>query len=239
MNNGAKYAMGKKKKSNRKGANKEYPAIKVQEEDDDGDDDDDGPPTESASTSEKKKKRKKGAPQELSSKIRVSRKQTIFHKLAREKSCDPRFQEESGDYQKHHFDKHYEFLNEYAEEEESALMKALKKVKNQTKKADLKEDLIKMRQTKSQETQKGRVDDIRQEFKRSQNKKRKTGGSQPYYLKKSEDKLIGLGARYLELKKKGRINKFVEKKRKKRSNKDHRWMPRARDDGDDGGLHDV
>ncbi len=34
--------------------------------------------------------------------------------------------------------------------------------------------------------------------------------------------------RYKELKKEGKLNKFMEKKRKKNSNKDHRWMPARR-----------
>ena len=36
--------------------------------------------------------------------------------------------------------------------------------------------------------------------------------------------------RYKDLKKEGKLNKFMEKKRKKNSNKDHRWMPTRRSD---------
>lgn len=36
--------------------------------------------------------------------------------------------------------------------------------------------------------------------------------------------------RYKELRKEGKLHKFMEKRRKKNSNKDHRWLPGRRGD---------
>jgi hypothetical protein len=47
-------------------------------------------------------------------------------------------------------------------------------------------------------------------------------------LKASEKKTMLLEEKYNELKKEGRLNQFMEKRRKKNSNKDHRWMPERR-----------
>lgn len=55
-------------------------------------------------------------------------------------------------------------------------------------------------------------------------------GKQPFYLKKSEKKRIGLLAQFKELKESGRLDKFMEKRRKKIATKDHRLLPVGRRD---------
>ena len=53
-------------------------------------------------------------------------------------------------------------------------------------------------------------------------------GKKPYYLKKSEQRRLELVAKYEELKKAGRLDKFMEKRRKKNAAKDHRYVPSQR-----------
>lgn len=68
---------------------------------------------------------------------------------------------------------------------------------------------------------------------RKEEREKVEAGKQPYYMKASEKKTMLLEEKYNELKKEGRLNQFMEKRRKKNSNKDHRWMPERRSfDGD-------
>ncbi|KAM0826050.1 hypothetical protein ACQ4PT_069145 [Festuca glaucescens] len=56
-------------------------------------------------------------------------------------------------------------------------------------------------------------------------------GKQPYYLKKSEIRQRKLMDKYNELKETGKLDAFIEKRRKKNASKDHRYMPYRRDGG--------
>jgi ribosomal RNA-processing protein 36 len=53
-------------------------------------------------------------------------------------------------------------------------------------------------------------------------------GKKPFFLKESAKKEIALEQRYEDLKKEGKLQKFLAKKCKKNSNKDHRWLPQGR-----------
>jgi len=53
-------------------------------------------------------------------------------------------------------------------------------------------------------------------------------GKKPFYLKKSEQKKEELVEKYQELKTSGKLDKFLEKRRKKNSAKDHRYVPYRR-----------
>ncbi|KAJ8032481.1 Ribosomal RNA processing protein 36-like [Holothuria leucospilota] len=50
-------------------------------------------------------------------------------------------------------------------------------------------------------------------------------GKKPYFLKKSDRKVLELAEKYKELKKSGKLEKYLAKKRKKNMSKDRRQMP--------------
>ena len=54
-------------------------------------------------------------------------------------------------------------------------------------------------------------------------------GKKPYFLKKSAVKDIILEEKFAELKKEGKLNSFLAKKRKKNTSKDRRTLPYARE----------
>lgn len=54
------------------------------------------------------------------------------------------------------------------------------------------------------------------------------GGKRPFYLKKSEQRRLELLAKYEELQASGKLDKFLEKRRKKNAAKDHRYLPSTR-----------
>lgn len=53
-------------------------------------------------------------------------------------------------------------------------------------------------------------------------------GKKPFFVKKSERKRQELVQRYQELKASGKLQKAIEKRRKKNAQKDHRYIPSAR-----------
>ncbi|KAG1359193.1 putative ribosomal RNA processing protein 36 [Cocos nucifera] len=57
-------------------------------------------------------------------------------------------------------------------------------------------------------------------------------GKQPYYLKKSEIRKKKLNKEYDELKAAGKLDSYIEKRRKKNASKDHRYMPYRRSNDD-------
>ena len=58
-------------------------------------------------------------------------------------------------------------------------------------------------------------------------------GKKPFYLKKSEQRKLELLAKYRELKERGGLDKFMEKRRKKNAAKDHRYVPSQRRPGEE------
>lgn len=50
-------------------------------------------------------------------------------------------------------------------------------------------------------------------------------GKKPFHLKRSEKKRLELEQRYEQLASEGKLEKFMEKRRKKNSKKDKRWLP--------------
>jgi ribosomal RNA-processing protein 36 len=62
-------------------------------------------------------------------------------------------------------------------------------------------------------------------------------GHKPFYFKQSDIKKVELAAKYQELKKSGgngKIDRAIEKKRKRNATKAHKFVPYARRDGDGG-----
>lgn len=70
---------------------------------------------------------------------------------------------------------------------------------------------------------------IDQEFK-SKRKAAVAAGHKPFYLKDSDKKKMMLERKYEQLQKEGRLDKFLEKRRKKVASKQKRRLPRSRAD---------
>lgn len=105
----------------------------------------------------------------------------------------------------------------------------LKKTKNLEMKEEIKQKLKQYKLHKKQEDQKAKDRSIASKWKKAQNAAVKDG-QKPFYLKKSDEKELGLGLKFLELKKAGKLKSFTEKRRIKKAAKDKRWMPYERSD---------
>lgn len=121
----------------------------------------------------------------------------------------------------------YKFLEGYQEKEVELLSQQMSKVKKDDEKEAIKAELIKSRQEMKERQRDQAVKKRLSELKKIERQK-VAQGKKPFFLKESVKKDIALEERYDELKKEGKLQKFLVKKRKKNANKDHRWLPYER-----------
>ncbi|KAF5729950.1 hypothetical protein HS088_TW20G00317 [Tripterygium wilfordii] len=179
----------------------------------------------------------KNRPMEVSCKKPVSRFKEVVQAPKRVVR-DPRFESLCGALDEEGFRKRYSFLYEEnlpAEKEE--LEKQVKKLEKKEKKLkktpdlELKEELknhisLIDKQLKSEPT-KTRDAAILAKHKKEEREAAKKG-KQPFYLKKSEIRKQRLVEKFNKLKASGKLESFIEKRRKRNASKDHRYMPYRR-----------
>ncbi|CAM9432056.1 unnamed protein product [Chrysoparadoxa australica] len=170
------------------------------------------------------KRANKNRPAEMSSKKAVGRYREVIEPT-RKKGRDPRFAGHAGKASYNIFRKSYAFLDEYQDREIAELQKGLKKEKDKTRAGEMKRLLGKMQQERSERQRADQLTSVLQEKKRAE-RKAVAEGKNPFFLKGSEKRKIALELRYNQLKEDGKLRKFVEKKRKRNSQKDRRWLPR-------------
>lgn len=142
---------------------------------------------------------------------------------------DPRFESLCGELDVDRFRKKYRFLFEEelpAEKEE--LQKQIKKSKDPETIEELKKHISlidKQLKSDSKHTEAA----ILTEHKKKERKAAKEG-KQPFFLKKSEIRKKRLVEKYKQLKASGKLEAFIEKRRRKNAAKDHRYMPYRRPD---------
>nr|XP_060610440.1 ribosomal RNA processing protein 36 homolog [Anolis sagrei ordinatus]XP_060610441.1 ribosomal RNA processing protein 36 homolog [Anolis sagrei ordinatus]XP_060610442.1 ribosomal RNA processing protein 36 homolog [Anolis sagrei ordinatus] len=137
---------------------------------------------------------------------------------------DPRFDDLSGEYKPEVFEKTYSFLNDIRKKEKEIVQKQLKKSKNEDQKTKLQQLLKRMTQQEvaQRKQQKERERDLA--FKKKQRELAQQG-KKPFYLKKSDKQKWELAEKYKELKKSGKLENFLSKKRKRNAAKDKRKLP--------------
>merc|ERR1719487_578223 len=173
-----------------------------------------------------KQKRSKNAPAEF----RSNRPVPILREViptSTPKFRDPRFSDISGSFDADKFHNAYNFLDQHQEQEISSLAKQLKKVKNPEAKEKLQKEFSSQKQ---QLIERRRNLKIRNKLKEKlqEEKEKVKMGKTPFHLKRAAKKQIALEERYDELKRSGRLNKFMGKKRKHDANKDHKLLPSRR-----------
>ncbi|KAJ7952372.1 ribosomal RNA processing protein 36-like [Quillaja saponaria] len=169
----------------------------------------------------------KNRPMEASSKKPVPTFRDIVQapkKVAR----DPRFESLCGTLDTEGFRKRYNFLfeNELPAEKE-ALHKKLKKCKDPKIINEVEERISWIDKQLKSDTTKRADADILAKHKKKEREAAKQG-KRPFYMKKSEIREQRLIEKYKELKASGKLEKFIEKKRRKNAAKDHKFMPYRR-----------
>ncbi|CAI9771764.1 unnamed protein product [Fraxinus pennsylvanica] len=169
----------------------------------------------------------KNRPMEMSSKKPVSRLREVVQ-VPKKVARDPRFELLCGELDLERFKKRYDFIykNELPAEKE-ALKKKMKEEKDPEVINELKNRIAQMdRESKSRGTKRTDKEIISEHKKKEREAAKK--GKRPYYLKKSDIRKQKLIQKYEELKGAGKLESFLDKRRRKNAAKDHRYMPYRR-----------
>ncbi|KAM4611246.1 ribosomal RNA processing protein 36 homolog [Discoglossus pictus] len=170
-----------------------------------------------------KKALHKSQPLEVSSKKPVPYLRKVVP-AKKEMRRDPRFDDLSGEYKPEVFEKTYKFLDDVKKREKEAVQKKLRKSRDPELKEKLEQLIRRMdqQQEAAQKKQKQREREL--EFKRQQIELAQQG-KKPFYMKKGDFRKLELADKYQELKKRGKLEHFLSKKRKRNSHKDRRRLP--------------
>ncbi|XP_033734569.1 ribosomal RNA processing protein 36 homolog [Pecten maximus] len=169
------------------------------------------------------KRKNKNRPMEMSSKRRVREVREVIP-VKKKINRDPRFDDLSGEFREDLFNKSYSFLKDIRIRERERVQKQLKKMKNAEKKQDLHYLLNRMKQQEMATDQKQKRQDLEKKWK-TKEKERVKEGKNPFYLKKGDLKKLELAEKYRELKKSGKVDNYLSKKRKKTASKEKKKLP--------------
>eukprot|EP00164_Ancoracysta_twista_P007121 GFYU01010056.1.p1 GENE.GFYU01010056.1~~GFYU01010056.1.p1 ORF type:complete len:180 (+),score=63.85 GFYU01010056.1:89-628(+) len=157
-----------------------------------------------------------------------------FHKVKPQKKNirDPRFEDLCGEYNENSFRDAFKFVENYQSSELVDLKKQLKKAKGVDAKAEIQAKITQL----EQKVGKRKKEDHKKKLKanwRKEELKRVKEGKKPYFLKKSDEKKLEMIEKYKKLKDTGGLDKYIEKRRKRLSSKQHTSIPRRRNVGDE------
>ncbi|KAH9609504.1 hypothetical protein KSS87_014050 [Heliosperma pusillum] len=181
----------------------------------------------------KNKRANKNRPAEFSSKVRVSSFREVVQ-VPKRVIRDPRFESLCGNFEEEGFKKRYNFLYEESLPSEKAdLQKALRTTKDPKAVQEMSDRIswINKQLTKSESSKRTEAQ-ILSEHKKKEREAAKQG-KRPYYLKKSDIQKQRLIDKYNDLKATGKLNSFIQKKRRRNAAKDHRFMPYTRQSNND------
>ncbi|XP_071506392.1 ribosomal RNA processing protein 36 homolog [Diadema antillarum] len=179
----------------------------------------------SQATQKQFKRANKNRPQEVSSKIQVSRFREVVP-VQKPMSRDPRFDDLSGKFREKLFDKNYKFIEDIREREKQELEKAVKKTKDSQKQHKIQKLLTKMEQEEKAKNKKQKVRDIEKKLVKKEKDLVKEG-KKPFFLKKSDKRKLELAEKFRALKSSGKMERYLAKRRKKNAQKARRKLPSA------------
>ncbi|KAE9459569.1 hypothetical protein C3L33_08585, partial [Rhododendron williamsianum] len=166
------------------------------------------------------------SPMEASAKKPVGRFREVIQ-VPKKVVRDPRFETLCGNLDVEGFKKRYDFLYENElPAERKELKRSMKKSNDPTVVDELKNRISGIdKQLKSASKRTER--EILSEHKKRERQAAKQG-KRPFYLKKSEIREQKLVEKYKELKVSGKLESYLEKRRRKNAAKDHRYVPYRR-----------
>ncbi|KAJ2452286.1 rRNA biogenesis protein rrp36 [Coemansia sp. RSA 2336] len=169
-------------------------------------------------------------PTMMSSKRPVSRFRQVVD-MPQPKTRDPRFDSLSGNLNEDLFEKSYAFLNQQQIEEMNEMKRQIAKLKHKSpaEAKRIQRALEIMQSQRAAKEQQKRA----QELKRTHRKREVEAikkGKQPFYLGKRDLREMEVAQQFNKLKDSSKLDKVLEKRRKRNANKDHRSMPYQRRD---------
>lgn len=143
---------------------------------------------------------------------------------------DPRFEELCGELREEHVRRNFEFVEGLREKEREEMRKLLAKGRGT---AEMRARLRKEEDELKRRREEDRREEIRKQLKREEKEKVKIG-KKPWFFKESDVRERELEAKYEDLKKKGGVQKYIEKRRKRSAAKDRKLLVARRGSGGDG-----
>ncbi|RVE76643.1 hypothetical protein OJAV_G00010460 [Oryzias javanicus] len=174
--------------------------------------------------SSKKKRLNKNRPMEISAKKPAPFLRQVVP-VKKPVVRDPRFDDLSGEYKPEIYEQTYKFINDVKQREKEIIQKKLKKTKRNGQKEKLQFLLKRMENQERARQSREKQRERELQFKREQ-RARADQGARPFFLKKSDKKKLELAEKYQDLKKSGKLEKFLSKKRKRNAGKDRRKLPK-------------
>lgn len=170
----------------------------------------------------KRKRENKHAPMEMSSKRPVGRSREAVEVVKVEKR-DPRFDPDNSSRpsDSSRARKNYSFLEAYKQDEMRILKESIKKEKDPNAKAKLEKMLASMQSREQASKERERRARVLAEYKQKEKAAAKDG-KVPYHLKEAEKNKLYLKDKFDSMKDSKGLDKFLEKKRKRRSQKDRK-----------------
>ncbi|TMW50529.1 hypothetical protein DOY81_004390 [Sarcophaga bullata] len=170
------------------------------------------------------KRLNKNRPREQSAKRQVPFLGIEMHfkrKKEEDKVRDPRFDERAGEYDVKKFKENYKFVSDIREKEVHHLKKQLSRVTDEEEKTELKKTMQRLINKNVEDKKWHKKQEMLKE-EQCEIQKALAEGKQPHYLTKKERRTKELVAQFEELKQKGKLNKHLEKRRKKNVAKDRK-----------------
>ena len=187
---------------------------------------------------EGKQRRRKKGPQEASTKrpVALPKAWAADGKKGKRRAVDPRFNELCGELDRERFRKQYGFVyDEHLQNDASNLAKALKKVKNPDKREALKGALTDVKTAIKDDAgrQKGRDDAAKARALLAGTAGGGGGGgggggAKKFHVPKAKQKEAVLKVKFERLKKEGRLDKWLETRRRKVAAKERKRLPKSR-----------
>lgn len=179
-----------------------------------------------ATTSKRvKSKRRKQAPREVSSKrpVPMGRDDCMEQCPTTRRGFDPRFEEHCGELREEHVDRNYAFVDGMLARERAELARGAGGGGNGDETALARVDgMIARRDADRRRRQVGAS-------ARAEERQAVRDGKQPFFLKKSVLRERELEAKFGELKKAGRVKKFIQNRRRRAAAKERKKLPPKRD----------
>ncbi|KAF5835769.1 hypothetical protein DUNSADRAFT_6909 [Dunaliella salina] len=174
------------------------------------------------------KRANKHRPHEASSKKPVPRLREIIQPSQRP-GRDPRFAPAQTQAERDAAAKRYSFVyDDMLPQDRNRIKAQLKQTHNERARTALSAQLQRVEQAMRAEQDRRRQEKIESDWKAKERGALEGGAkTKPFYLKKGEKKKMALMARFQELKEKGQLDKYMEKRRKRNASKDHKRIPSA------------
>ncbi len=171
--------------------------------------------------------KKNERPTEISAKKPVSRFRNVMQDTARNKFVDPRFNDLCGEFRPEIYNTAYAFIDEYKKDDLKVLNAAYAKEQDEEAKEELKMHIQRERDAIAR-----REHELMVKKKIAIAKKQEVEavrkGKTPYFLKKSKIRELELEAKYEQVKSKGNLSNYLQKRRKANASKDRRYLPQSR-----------